>query len=126
MPGLYSIDVTLTFLHLLTAAQEYDNTIEKLSMKTLSMASQRRKLQQQLKHNQETGEDLHEVDFEQLKIENSTYIEKIDQRNRVWHGMASCLITYCIAGSPRPKTGLRGNVAIPQCMQRKISFADTT
>ena len=52
-------------------------------MKTSSMASQRRKLQQQLKHNQETGEDLHEVDFEQLKIENSTYIEKIDQRNRV-------------------------------------------
>lgn len=28
------------------------------------------------------GEVLHEVDFHQLKIENSQYLEKIDDRNR--------------------------------------------
>ena len=28
------------------------------------------------------GEVLHEVDFQQLKIENSQYLEKIDERNQ--------------------------------------------
>ena len=28
------------------------------------------------------GEVLHEVDFNQLKIENSQYLEKIDERNQ--------------------------------------------
>jgi hypothetical protein len=28
------------------------------------------------------GEVLHEVDFNQLKIENQQYIEKIDERNQ--------------------------------------------
>ncbi len=28
------------------------------------------------------GEVLHEVDFNQLKIENAQYIEKIDERNQ--------------------------------------------
>ena len=28
------------------------------------------------------GEVLHEVDFNQLKIENEQYIEKIDERNQ--------------------------------------------
>lgn len=31
---------------------------------------------------EEMGEVLHEVDFNQLKIENSQYLEKIDERNQ--------------------------------------------
>ena len=31
---------------------------------------------------EEMGEVLHEVDFNQLKIENQQYIEKIDERNQ--------------------------------------------
>ena len=31
---------------------------------------------------EEMGEVLHEVDFQQLKIENSQYLEKIDERNQ--------------------------------------------
>ena len=31
---------------------------------------------------EEMGEVLHEVDFNQLKIENQQYLEKIDERNQ--------------------------------------------
>lgn len=38
---------------------------------------------------EELGEGLHMIDFEQLKIENQTYNEKIEERNEV-----SCLNTH--------------------------------
>lgn len=31
---------------------------------------------------EELGEALHEVDFQQLKIENAQFLEKIDERNQ--------------------------------------------
>jgi hypothetical protein len=36
-----------------------------------------------LKEKEELGEGLHLIDFEQLKIENQTYNEKIEERNEV-------------------------------------------
>lgn len=36
----------------------------------------------QLKQKEEMGEVLNEVDFKQLKIENSQYLEKIEERNQ--------------------------------------------
>lgn len=36
----------------------------------------------QLKQKEEMGEVLNEVDFQQLKIENSQYLEKIEERNQ--------------------------------------------
>lgn len=36
----------------------------------------------QLKQKEEMGEVLHEVDFNQLKIENQQYLEKIDEKNQ--------------------------------------------
>jgi len=35
-----------------------------------------------LKQKEEHGENLHPIDFEQLKIENSQFLEKTDQKNR--------------------------------------------
>ena len=37
----------------------------------------------QLKSKEELAEGLHLIDFEQLKIENQTYNEKIEERNEV-------------------------------------------
>lgn len=34
---------------------------------------------------EELAEGLHLIDFEQLKIENQTYNEKIEERNEVWN-----------------------------------------
>ena len=42
----------------------------------------RRKLQYHLKQKEESGEVRHEVDFEQLKIENKQFAEKFEARNQ--------------------------------------------
>jgi len=59
-----------------------DTLIEKLRLKNSTLKVQKKKLQLQLKQKEEMGEVLHEVDFNQLKIENSQYLEKIDERNQ--------------------------------------------
>lgn len=59
-----------------------DTLIEKLRLKNATLKVQKKKLQMQLKQKEEMGEVLHEVDFNQLKIENQQYIEKIDERNQ--------------------------------------------
>ncbi|XP_078687929.1 cilia- and flagella-associated protein 263-like [Branchiostoma floridae x Branchiostoma belcheri] len=59
-----------------------DTLIEKLRLKNSSLKVQKRKLQLQLKQKEEMGEVLHEVDFQQLKIENAQYLERIDERNQ--------------------------------------------
>ncbi|MBN3304133.1 CC113 protein, partial [Amia calva] len=55
---------------------------EKLRLKNAALRVQKKKLQMQLKQKEEMDEALHEVDFQQLKIENSQYLEKIDERNQ--------------------------------------------
>lgn len=59
-----------------------DTLVEKLRLKNATLKVQKKKLHMQLKQKEEMGEVLHEVDFNQLKIENQQYIEKIDERNQ--------------------------------------------
>lgn len=40
-----------------------------------------RKMEQQLHQKEDMGEVLHVVDFDQLKIENQQYLDKIEERN---------------------------------------------
>ncbi|KAH0619436.1 hypothetical protein JD844_000050 [Phrynosoma platyrhinos] len=55
---------------------------EKFRLKNDSLKVQKKKMQMQLKQKEELGEALHEVDFQQLKIENAQFLEKIDERNQ--------------------------------------------
>nr|XP_056718238.1 coiled-coil domain-containing protein 113 [Euleptes europaea] len=55
---------------------------EKIRLKNDSMKVQKKKMQLQLKQKEELGEALHEVDFQQLKIENAQFLEKIEERNQ--------------------------------------------
>ncbi|XP_044516391.1 coiled-coil domain-containing protein 113 [Gracilinanus agilis] len=55
---------------------------DKLRLKNLSLKVQKKKILLQLKQKEEVGETLHDVDFQQLKIENVQFLESIDQRNR--------------------------------------------
>lgn len=55
--------------------------IEKLRLKNATQKTQMKKLLLQLKQKEEMGEVLHAVDFNQLKIENQQYMEKIEERN---------------------------------------------
>ncbi|XP_063294040.1 coiled-coil domain-containing protein 113 [Pelobates fuscus] len=59
-----------------------DSLVDKLRLKNASLKVQKKKLQLQLKQKEEMGEVLHEVDFQQLKIENAQYLERIDERNQ--------------------------------------------
>lgn len=58
-----------------------DAMIEKLRLKNATLRSQIQKLEQQLQQKEEMGEVLHVIDFDQLKIENQQYLEKIEERN---------------------------------------------
>jgi len=58
-----------------------DNLVEKLKSKNLALKMQAQKLEAQLQHKEEMGEVFLPIDFEQLKIENQQYVEKIEERN---------------------------------------------
>jgi hypothetical protein len=61
--------------------RQKDTLIEKLRLKNTTIKAQIAKMEQQLAHKEEMGEVLHLVDFDQLKIENQQYMEKIEERN---------------------------------------------
>jgi hypothetical protein len=55
---------------------------EKTRLKNAVLKTQRQKIQLQLKQKEETGDGLHVIDFEQLRIENAQYQAKIEERNQ--------------------------------------------
>ncbi|CAJ0940960.1 unnamed protein product, partial [Ranitomeya imitator] len=59
-----------------------DSLVDKLRLKNAALRIQKKKLQMQLKQKEEMGEVLNEVDFQQLKIENAQFLERIDERNQ--------------------------------------------
>jgi len=64
-----------------SVASSKDAMIEKLRLKNVTLKSQIAKMEQQLQQKEEMGEVLHVIDFDQLKIENQQYLEKIEERN---------------------------------------------
>jgi hypothetical protein len=50
-------------------------------IENIKLKNQLKKKENELKAKEEFGEGLHMIDFEQLKIENQTYNEKIEERN---------------------------------------------
>lgn len=61
--------------------RQKDATIDKLRLKNTTTKALITKMEHQLAHKEEMGEVLHLVDFDQLKIENQQYMEKIEERN---------------------------------------------
>ena len=62
--------------------KQCDVTMDKLNVKNQSMRSQKQRTRSQLRAKDEIGGHLHQVDFEQLKIENEQYSVDIDKRNK--------------------------------------------
>eukprot|EP00802_Teleaulax_amphioxeia_P020324 Tamp_20602.p1 GENE.Tamp_20602~~Tamp_20602.p1 ORF type:complete len:364 (+),score=190.32 Tamp_20602:53-1093(+) len=58
-----------------------DSVVDKLTLKNAALKQQILKLENQLQHKEEMGEVLHVIDFDQLKIENQQFLEKIEERN---------------------------------------------
>jgi predicted nucleic acid-binding Zn-ribbon protein len=58
-----------------------ESLTNKLRDRSSGLKRQIVRLENQLKQKEEMGETLHEVDFNQLKIENKQYLDKIDEKN---------------------------------------------
>mmetsp|Transcript_17252 Transcript_17252/g.28550 ORF Transcript_17252/g.28550 Transcript_17252/m.28550 type:complete len:377 (-) Transcript_17252:2661-3791(-) len=58
-----------------------DEELEKFRLRNIHLRNQVRKLDGALRQKEELADGLHFIDFEQLKIENQTLNEKIEERN---------------------------------------------
>lgn len=56
--------------------------LEKVDLKNTTYKATIAKLEAQLAHKEEMGEVLHQVDFDQLKIENQQHMAMIDAKNK--------------------------------------------
>ena len=73
-------DVDQYFLNELRKEEE----VVKVRLENIKLKNKLKKKEAALKSREELAEGLHMIDFEQLKIENQTYNEKIEERNEVW------------------------------------------
>merc|ERR1712050_366588 len=62
-----------------------DAEVEEVRGSNISLKNRLNKLEQALRKKDELAENLHVIDFEQLKIENQTLNEKIEERNEELH-----------------------------------------
>jgi hypothetical protein len=62
-----------------------DAEVEEVRGSNISLKNRLAKLEQALRKKDELAENLHVIDFEQLKIENQTLNEKIEERNEELH-----------------------------------------
>ncbi|CAF1170543.1 unnamed protein product [Adineta ricciae] len=65
----------------LTLLREKEEELIKTRHENIRLKNQLKKREMQLKSKEQLSEGLHMIDFEQLKIENQTYSEKIEERN---------------------------------------------
>ncbi|CEM07866.1 unnamed protein product [Vitrella brassicaformis CCMP3155] len=65
--------------------KEKDDEVEEVRGANISLKNRLSRLEQQLRKKDELAENLHIIDFEQLKIENQTLNEKIEERNEELH-----------------------------------------
>lgn len=56
--------------------------VEKLSDKNMRLTAQMKKMEKQLSRGEQSGESLNPIDFHQLEIENKTYSQRIDAKNK--------------------------------------------
>lgn len=64
-----------------TNEQKHDEDLEKVRLRNISLRTTLKKLERALRSREQLAEGLHMIDFEQLKIENQTLNEKIEERN---------------------------------------------
>ena len=62
--------------------RQKDSIVDKLKLKNQALKVQIQKLDKQLGEKEEMGEVLHAIDFDQLRIENQQYAEKIKERTK--------------------------------------------
>jgi histone deacetylase 6 len=67
--------------HFEASEQKHEEDLERVRLRNISLRTTFRKLERTLRAREQLAEGLHMIDFEQLKIENQTLNEKIEERN---------------------------------------------
>ncbi|CAG9317538.1 unnamed protein product [Blepharisma stoltei] len=67
------------------AESERDKTLQEVRIQNITLKNRLMKLEEQSKDKEKLAEGLHLIDYEQLKIENQTLNEKIEERNEELH-----------------------------------------
>ncbi|KAM9143835.1 cilia- and flagella-associated protein 184 [Pangshura tecta] len=67
--------------HIQAKEQRKENEMSEVRLENIKLQHKIEKLEASLKAQEDLAEGLHLIDFEQLKIENQTYNEKIEERN---------------------------------------------
>ncbi len=62
------------------AQSRREEDLERVRLRNISMRTQLLRLERQLRNKEQLAEGLHMIDFEQLKVENQTLYEKIEER----------------------------------------------
>ena len=65
----------------LGADQEKEEEVQRVRLKNIHLSNQLKRIELTLHQKEELAEGLHLIDFEQLKIENQSLNEKIEERN---------------------------------------------
>ncbi len=109
-----------------TLAAQFDSAqnmkseeLEKARLKNISLRQTIRKLEKSLKSREQLAEGLHMIDFEQLKIENQTLNEKIEERNEEYTKLKrKKILTIQVLTHVREKLRFvsKQNVAIKQTL----------
>ena len=73
--------------------QKKEEEVKVVRLENIKLKNRLKKREQQLKAKEELAEGLHLIDFEQLKIENQTYNEKIEERNEVKIDLCLVIVT---------------------------------
>jgi hypothetical protein len=63
------------------AEQRREEDLEKVRLRNITLRTTLKKLERTLRAREQLAEGLHMIDFEQLKVENQTLNEKIEERN---------------------------------------------
>jgi len=63
------------------AEAKREEDLERVRLRNISMRTQLKKLERSLRAREQLAEGLHIIDFEQLKVENQTLNEKIEERS---------------------------------------------
>lgn len=61
--------------------EDIDNEIEQARLTNINLNAKQKRIENAIKEKEKLGDGLHFIDFEQLKIENQTLGEKIEERN---------------------------------------------
>ena len=77
-----------------------EEEVVKVRLENIKLKNKLRKKEMQLKSKEELAEGLHMIDFEQLKIENQTYNEKIEERNEVSGSEVYLILAVSSIGHP--------------------------